>query len=258
MAAYFNRVIAVLAAFALPTATACSTTSDCSLNGDCISGSCVCDPWWSGSASCDVLAITSANKSLGYRNATYASWGGMSIQDDSGTWQLFAAQMLNHCGLSSWTTNSVVVRGVSSDGPAGPFTFADTVTTPFSHNPKIFRDPVDGSYLLFSIGTGLWSTTPSNCSAPEFHVPVEDAPWKRTATGGVYPGPDGDGCGPPPLNSGCGLSLGTAPSLEGPWTFGPINVTNQAISKLLDCAHTNPSPWIFPNGTIVMAINAGK
>lgn len=52
------------------------TSSDCSLNGDCVDGSCVCDPWWSGSATCDVLAINPANKSEGYHNATYASWGG--------------------------------------------------------------------------------------------------------------------------------------------------------------------------------------
>ena len=75
---------------------------------------------------------------------------------------------------------------------------------------------------------------------------------------GDYPGPCGDGCGAPPLNSGCGMSLGTAPSLEGPWAWAAINVTDQAVSALLDCAHTNPSPWVFPNGTIVMAINAGQ
>ena len=48
----------------------------------------------------------------------------------------------------------------------------------------------------------------------------------------AYPGPDHDGCGPPPLNSGCGI----ASSLEGPW---PV----QNRSALLNCAHTNPSSW---------------
>lgn len=105
----------------------------------------MCDPWWAGSASCDVLAIAPANKSEGYHNATFASWGGMSIRDGSGAWHIFAAEMLNHCSLDSWKTNSIVMRGVSSGGPGGPFTFAEAVSVPFSHNPKIFRNPADGT-----------------------------------------------------------------------------------------------------------------
>ena len=29
------------------------------------------------------------------------------------------------------------------------------------------------------------------------------------------------------------------------------------LRQLLDCDFGNPSPWIFPNGTIIMAVNAG-
>lgn len=128
-----------------------------------------------------------------------------------------------------------------------------------------FGPPPVRADLLFSIGTGLWTRTPANCSPPDDTIAVEvDAIdngharplWRPRARSG-YPGPCGDGCGPPPLNTGCGISLGTAPDPEGPWTYAAINVTNQSESSLLDCAHTNPSPWIFPNGSIVMAINAG-
>lgn len=169
MAALRTGVLVAAAWLQVSLATACATPTDCSLNGDCVDGLCVCDPWWAGSAACDVLAITPANKSDGYHNATFATWGGselssfgpstppqcaharccrafaVSIRDESGLWHVFAAEMLNHCGLGSWKTNSIIMRGESSGGPGGPFTFAQAVSVPFSHNPKIFRDPVDGT-----------------------------------------------------------------------------------------------------------------
>jgi hypothetical protein len=242
----------------------CSSSSDCSLNGDCLNSTCLCDPWWSGSPACDVLSLLPANKSQGYHNASgVTSWGGMSIRDEAGAWHLFAAEMVNMCKLGSWTSNSRVVRGISTSGPAGPFDIVQGVSVPFSHNPKIFRAP-DGTYLLFSIGSGLWQTTPESCEASEAALSPAAAAASASLSGpsssssSDYPGPCGDGCGGAPgQNHGCGLSLGSASSLEGPWTFAAINVTNQSQSALLDCAHTNPSPWIFPNGTIIMAINAG-
>ena len=167
---------------------------------------------------------------------------------------------MNYCGLDSWKTNSRIIRGVSN-APGGPFSIVQSVSIPFSHNPKIFQAP-DGTYLLFSIGSGLWTTVPSNCSSTDDGTTTSSTvSISNTQSYDVsitdYPGPCGDGCGPAPLNAGCGLSLGMASSLEGPWTFQAINVTNQNSSLLLDCAHTNPSPWIFPNGSIIMAINAG-
>jgi hypothetical protein len=235
----------------------CSVTGDCSLNGDCVAGVCACDSAWSGSPSCDVISILPANKSEGYHNSSgISSWGGMSIADESGAWHLFAAEMLNKCGLGSWKTNSRIVRGEGTS-PAGPFTIVEAVSVPFSHNPKILRAP-DGTYLLFSIGTGLWTTTATQCSEADGREPEGREPDREMAeSSDGYPGPTGDGCGPGSLNGGCGLSLGTASSLSGPWSFSPINVTNQNASKLLDCAHTNPSAVVNADGSIVMAINAG-
>lgn len=238
-------------------ANSCTSAADCSLNGDCISNACVCDPWWSGSPQCDVLALLPTDKNTGYHNSSVkSSWGGMSIQDDAGKWHLFAAEMENSCGLSSWKTNSRIIRGVSqSNAPNGPFSFAQEIKVPFAHNPKVFRAP-DGTYLLFYIG--LWETPPAKCSPTGSTAELDNTkPWLAPSSLKDYPGPNHDTCGPDPLNGGCGLALATAPSPTGPWTTTGIVVQNQNASALLDCAHTNPSPWIFPNGTIVMAINAG-
>ena len=260
--------LALAATAAAASATSCTSSSDCSLNGDCnvTTGVCACTPQWSGSPTCDVLALLPASRSDGYHNTSgVSSWGGMSLQDEAGRWRIFAAEMVGHCGLGSWTTNSRVVTGVSSGGAAGPF-FTDApptpVTVPFSHNPKVFRAP-DGTFLLFSIGSGLWTTTPESCASSNGDA-INSINNTMTVSATVvdvaappYPGPCGDGCGASPLNAGCGLSLGTSSSLEGPWAFAAINITNQSASALLDCAHTNPSPWLFANGSILMAINAG-
>ena len=229
----------------------CVTSSDCSLNGDCVAGACVCDPWWSGSAACDVLALLPAERDEGYRNASgVTSWGGMSVRDNStGAWHLFAAEMVGRCGLGTWKTNSRVVRGVGA-APGGPFSIVQEVAAPFAHNPKVAQAP-DGTWVLYSIGSGLWNTTPASCGAPGSGA-------ARGAAPGDYPGPGRDGCGGGAgENGGCGVSIGWAPSPEGPWAFAPLLVEDQARSALLDCAHTNPSVAFLPNGSALMAINAG-
>jgi hypothetical protein len=40
----------------------CSSMMDCSLNGDCVGSKCVCDPAWSGSEKCDVMAFEPLDK----------------------------------------------------------------------------------------------------------------------------------------------------------------------------------------------------
>lgn len=227
----------------------CASSLDCSLNGECVSNVCVCDPWWSGSPACDVLVLLPARRDEGYRNSSnVTSWGGMSVRDDAGAWHLFAAEMVGRCGLSSWKTNSRVIRGVGA-APGGPFSIEQQIAAPFAHNPKVARAP-DGTWVLFSIGSGLWNTTPSACAA--------GAAGAAAVGDGDYPGPGRDGCGGGAgENGGCGVSIGSAPSPSGPWTFVPLIVENQNASALLDCAHTNPSVAFLPNGSVVMAVNAG-
>jgi hypothetical protein len=257
--------LALAAASAASASAPCSTASDCSLNGDCVSSACVCDAAWSGSPACDVLALLPTPKRQpGYRNSSgVSSWGGMSLWDaTSSLWHFYAAEMVEMCPLGSWKTNSRVVHGVSAQ-PAGPFNITDEVFPPFATNPKIYQDPVTKKWVLFFIG-GQWTPAPENCTKGVEGGEDRDADAGEEAldpfplpSGGPYPGPTQDGCGPDPLNGGCGLALGTASGPYGPWTLSGIIVQDQNISALLDCAHTNPSVHIFPNGSALMAFNAG-
>lgn len=74
------------------------------------------------------------------------------------------------------------------------------------------------------------------------------------------PGPQGDGCGPcaQGLNCGCGISVATSKSLSGPWHARPLPIIDQWLSDEVYCTHTNPTVQPLPNGTWVMAFNAGN
>ena len=140
-------------------ATAALCPSDCSLNGACVSGRCECDGGWKGVA-CDQLSVGPARRGGGLHNASLASWGGNAIFE-GGKYHLFAAAMLNECGLEAWGTNSYVLRA-EADTPDGPFEPRARVLGPFAHNPTVRHLP-DGSVLLYLIGSGNSSSPPRDC-----------------------------------------------------------------------------------------------
>ena len=93
--------------------------------------------------------------------------GNVVYDKADGQWHLFFAEFLNHCGLGSWGTNSVVSHAVAAT-PAGPFTKKETVLPPFHHNPTIAYDPSTETFLLISIGNGTAGpppVVPNNCSS---------------------------------------------------------------------------------------------
>jgi hypothetical protein len=175
----------------------------------------------------------------------------MSVRDDQGAWHLFAAELINKCPLSTWKNNSRTVRGVGS-APGGPFTIVQQIAPPFSHNPKILRAP-DGTYVLYSIGSSLWNATPEDCGSELLGHDYNGSPV-ASASSCVF-----DGCGPEPgcSNGGCGITVGSAQTPEGPWTFAPLVIEDESRSPLLDAQHTNPSAVIFADGSVLMAFNAG-
>jgi len=227
----------------------CLTAKDCSLNGECISSKCVCDPGWSSDA-CNVLAFEDASTDTGYHNKTFASWGGLPIKGDDGMYHLFAAEMVNGCLLNSWTLNSQIIHAVSKS-IEGPYEKIQIVLTPFAHNPTITRAP-DGTYLLYFIGS--WPTVPQKCNNKSQGVPRATvkysmvSKWENTS----------DGCGPAPMNNGCGIHLATSKSLNGPWDVRAV-VIEFPIPKeeRWDCAHTNPTVIVAQNGSLLLAFNAG-
>jgi hypothetical protein len=172
----------------------------------------------------------------------------MSVRDDEGSWHLFAAELINKCPLSTWKNNSRTVRGVGSS-PGGPFEIVQQIAPPFSHNPKILRAP-DGTYVLYSIGSSLWNTTPVQCGSGGFGPDVLVSSCAIDGCG-PEPGCVFDGCGPEPgcSNGGCGITVGSAPAPEGPWTFAPLVIEDESRSPLLDAQHTNPSAVFLADGS---------
>eukprot|EP01043_Picozoa_sp_COSAG02_P079561 COSAG02_NODE_18473_length_936_cov_1.158901_3_plen_92_part_01 len=65
---------------------------------------------------------------------------------------MFLAEMLNGCGMQTWTTNSIIRHAVA-DTPAGPYTPKEIIMHPFAHNPTAIQAP-DGTYLIYHIGCG--------------------------------------------------------------------------------------------------------
>jgi hypothetical protein len=161
------------------------------------------------------------------------------------------------CSLSSWKTNSAVMRAVSVSGPLGPYKYAERILEPFAHNPAPRIDPASGRILLYFIGG--WSRNQTNCSAQDF-TPAPPSGFSSTAavSGASQAGdavrqwtPD---CGPPPLNDGCGIHMTSAPSPLGPWD--PVTYVNVSDAPWA-CARTNPAAWPLPNGTVILGMNAG-
>jgi len=130
----------------------CVSSLDCSLNGECSSGTCICDPGWSG-PSCGNLTLTETDPTLGHAwsNGSW-SWGGLPLQANDGTWHLFYSQFERGCGLYDWSTNSRIVHAVSPS-PTGPFVDVDVVEPAFSHNAQAMRAR-DGTWVVWYIGCG--------------------------------------------------------------------------------------------------------
>ena len=84
--------------------------------------------------------------------------------------------------------------------------------------------------------------------------------WDKSC-GPNMPGLNKDCCGPCDspyhANCGCGIATAHAATLDGPWKVQHVVITDQWESDDVYCTHTNPSPFVMANGTIVMAFNAG-
>ncbi|GMH49969.1 hypothetical protein TL16_g00660 [Triparma laevis f. inornata] len=202
---------------------------DCSLNGDCAKegDACVCDAGWKGKR-CDLLDVKITPDTAGYRNESFASWGGNIIYED-GKYHLFVAQFVNECPLGLWGLASSIVR-TQSDSYLGPFEYQETVVSAFSHNPTIRKSPYDGKFYLFMIGAGD-SEDPPDCR--------EDS----VALGEVL--------------EESSIHVSRADSVHGPWSK-PKAVTFSNTSTYLCNGWTNPSPHFMPDGSVYLAFQAGS
>ena len=221
-----------------PKAGSCTTERDCSMNGDCVHHVCVCDPAWRGSPQCDVFEFVPASRSrTGYHNTSASSWGGnVAGPDANGTYHLFAAQVLNECGLDAYGTNSAIVRATSREA-TGPFTFAEVILLPFAHNPQISKLPANGGYVLFFIGDGTENTSlVQNCTN------TSAVSVTSKLVGGE-------------------IHAMWSPTLLGPWNspvkieFNDTGVTNSSGSPLWLGGGYNPSVWVSQSGVAHLAVH---
>jgi len=168
-----------------------------------------------------------------YLNSTLWSWGGSVAHDPSDAswpWHVFVSTFVDGCGLDAWTSNSQVLHGVGKS-PMGPFQYADVPLPVYHHNPQVVRH-TDGTWLLYALGMTPQGPI-ANCSA----VPPRHG-------------------GPPPLQHGFELvELWYADSLYGPWTLLSNNTDFGYPGNIFN--GTNPSPWVLPDGSVVVASHGG-
>jgi hypothetical protein len=165
------------------------------------------------------LKLTPAVKGAGLhapggKSDNTSSWGGSVAYDEkTKRWQMFAAEMIDGCGIDAWEENSRIVRA-SSATPGGEYTVEEEIKPRFAHEP-VLAQLADKSWLLFSIGGNESTVGPRvGCEqgyTPHHHsssvgvgftgpVPVEiyqatelTGPWVRMETpigeGDINPAP---------------------------------------------------------------------
>ena len=232
------------AASSVAPAAPCTDDAGCSLNGRCKAGVCECLDAWSG-PSCAVLNLLPAAKGGGLhaphsRSNDSSSWGGsVGFDEASGRWQMFAAEMVNHCGIGSWEENSRIVRA-SSATPTGEYTVEEQIKPPFAHEPVLQR-LTDGRWLLYSIGNATSSGPP-----------------RTTCSGGYSPSPVSDKGG---FSAGHGVpdeiyvTKGAALGAGAGWETIGKNINPLGVHSV--SGDINPAPLVFANGSVVMMWRGG-
>ena len=111
-----------------------------------------------------MLALQPATKGSGLHaphspSNTTSSWGG-SVAYDANTkkWNMYAAEMVNHCGIGAWESNSRIVRA-TSDTAGGMYTVEEVIKPTFAHEP-VLQHLADGRWALYSIGNASCASPP--------------------------------------------------------------------------------------------------
>jgi len=206
----------------------CRNDQDCNYAGVCAGDECRCDPPFYGHE-CEQFKLYSYPPQDGGLMIVTGNttWGGSVVEADDGTHHMYAAMMSGNGTLSTWLSQSVVAHAVSTSGPQGPYKFSDVALGPRGdqywdgttcHNPDAKRTP-DGLYVIYYMGSRS-----NHTASLEFNQRVGTAwaaspygPWTRSDTPIVYPG---------------------------------------AAGKWDDGFTTNPAPYVYPNGSVLLVYKA--
>lgn len=208
----------------------CEGDMCCSLNGVYAGGKCTCFAPWTGT-NCSSFDVLPVPRTQGYgMKPNVTSWGG-NIINVNGTFHLYVAEMVNHCPLSDWGSNSRCSHATAST-IEGPYTYVDTAVDVWCHNPHVMTQTVGGQtvYALFHIGDGTGGN-PKNCNSSVVEMSASNA----------YAAAAGGGAG----SKAQGSTLHIATSPYGPWT--PVNPAPPGCN--------NPAPYLHPNSTWFLLCN---
>ncbi|GBG26210.1 Hypothetical Protein FCC1311_024312 [Hondaea fermentalgiana] len=208
------------------------------------------------------LALLPARVQGGLRLEDSTTWGGNVLEEHGaapggGTrHHLFVAEMVEHCGLTTWRQNSRIVRAVSDEGVLGPYERAQEVVPVWSHNPQVLRMP-KGDLLLFHIGSGTegLSHPPKMCpAAPHGTTPCREKAQHQMTFAGKHQSQDAKAATRLQHDKNESFPftfpLHHAESLAGPWQ------SHEAAISFDVGDNANPSPVVFPNGTVLILFHA--
>jgi len=150
---------------------------------------------------------------------------------------MWFAEMINHCGLTSWERNSQIVHAVAPS-PNGPWQRKEVAVPAWSHNPIVVKAP-DGTLIMYHIGNGKPHGQFYNCTPPD----------GTSQCGFIFP------CNPPSTSEirkidtpkANFLPMSIATSFDGPWKNYSASISGPWSN--------NPAPHIFPNGTVFVILN---
>lgn len=132
----------------------------------------------------------------------------------------------------SWLTQTNIVH-LMGDSPDGPFQKIDAVVPVAAGNPTITVSPQDGEYLLYFTNY-RYNGPVANCTTDALsNEAIESRHHEKN-------------------NSACGIHLAHSRSLDGPWNIVYDIALGLGTQHWDNCSLTNPGPWVYPNGTVLM------
>ena len=255
-------------------AAAAARTEPCSLNGERLpSGSCSCDPGWTG-ARCSSLAVAPsrvlwpqlADGDPRSTDSSSLSWGGSLLQDaTTGLWHGWFNAGCQTATSFMHTYRTGAVHAVATD-VRGPYGFVDVSVPGELENPMAVSDGNGGvliAYLDHTWPNGSSLNIPMPCFGAANGTETGATP---RAAKGPFPRPlcatlQPESHPADPKVEGRRLAIASAPSAAGPWSYHFPNISmpdwQQDRDGDIECG-INPSIYQLPNSTWLLATRYDK